>query len=428
MSPARRPGRPAKQLDGTTSALAALGVRLRRIRRERDLTLIALGELTGYSWQHLGAIERGQVAPSENVVAACERALAAGGRLLSLLPAVVAEQAAGRHEREAARHTQSAVTDPDVDWTRLAAVATRRSGVSATTMDELEQVTERQRVLYHELSSAQMLVPVEAHLGLLLALLEGRHPEAVRRRLAVAAGEAAGFAAWIWFDLGDPHKMALLYRMADRLLDDAGDTGLWAYVNGYRALTHEAIGLGSEALEHADAALHRAPKSTTHTTRSWLYALSASACALVDSRRTDVPDLLAKARDHLDAAQDREPWMYAFDHTALAAHRGQCHLRLGRPAEALTAFTEGLNELPPGHERRGAQLTVGLAQAHLAAGDPEAAVTHGCTALDVFAARGSASGLRRVRNLRDLLRRSGHRVAARELDERVRAYLEVSGS
>lgn len=428
MSPRRRPGRPAKQLDGTASALAALGARLRRLRRERDLTLIALGDLTTYSWQHLGAVERGQVVPSGNVVAACDRALAAGGRLLALLPAVVAEQAAGRHEREAARHAQEAAADPDADWTRLATVAIKRSRISATTIDELEQITEQQRILYHDLSSTQMLVPVEAHLGLLLTLLEGRHPDPVRHRLAVAAGEAAGFAAWIWFDLGDPHKMTLLYRMADELLNEAGDSGLWSYVNGYRALTHESIGLGAEALEHAEAALHRTPRTTTRTTKSWLYAITASACALVDARRSDVPDLLSKARDHLDSAQDREPWMYAFDNTALAAHRGQCHLRLGQPAEALNAFADGLNELPPGHERRGAQLAVGLAQGHLAAGDPEAAAAHGLSALDIFAARGSASGLRRVRNLRNLLRESGHSPAARELDERVRAYLEVSDS
>jgi tetratricopeptide (TPR) repeat protein/transcriptional regulator with XRE-family HTH domain len=417
-------GRPAKPVDGSASALAMLGACLRRLRQERDLTLIALGEQTGYSWQHLGAVERGQVAPSEAVVCACERALAAGGQLIVLFPAVVAEQAAQRHEREAARHTVTPIPGPDVDWTRLGALASRRSPVSTGVMDELEQITDLQRTLYHELSSSQMLVPVEAHLGLLLRLLEGRQPEAVRHRLAVAAGEAAGFAAWIWFDLGDPHKMGMLYRTAGDLLSDAGDQALWSYVTGYRALTHEASGLGDEAVEYADSALHRAPTRTSRVARSWLCAVSASAAALVDSRRDSVPELLGQARDHLDSAAEREAWMYDFDHTALAGHRGQCHLRLGQPAEAITAFSEGLAELPLGHDRRGAQLTIGLAQAHLDAGDPETALAQANSALDVFAARGSASGLRRVRRMRDRLQDAGHTAAAEEIDDRVRAYLE----
>ncbi|GAA2096256.1 hypothetical protein GCM10009780_43340 [Actinomadura alba] len=118
--------------------------------------------------------------------------------------------------------------------------------------------------------------------------------------------------------------------------------------------------------------------------------------------------------------------MYNFDRTALAGHRGQCHLRLGRPAEAISAFTEGLAQLPTGHERRGAQLTIGLAQAHLDAGDPDEALFKAATALDVFAARGSASGLRRVRRMRDLLRNAGHHTAEEELDQRARAYLEAA--
>lgn len=419
----KRPGRPAKTVDETTSALAKLGARLRRLRQTRELTLIELGELTGYSWQHLGAVERGSVAPSETVVSACDRALAAGGQLIALFPAVVVEQAAQRHEREAARHTATAPPEPDIDWVRLGGLASTRSAVSAEVMDELEQITDRHRTLYHQLSSSQMLVPVEAHLGLLLELLEGRQPEAIRHRLAAAAGEAAGFAAWIWFDLGHLHKMGLLYRMAGDLLADAGDRGLWSYVSGYRALTLEASGLGAEAIEHADAALHRAPASTSRTTRSWLYAVTASAASLVAARRHDVPDLLNHARDALDSADGREEWMYDFDRTSLAGHRGQCHLRLGQPAPAIAAFNDGLAELPPGHDRRGAQLGIGLAHAHLDAGDPEAALSHALAALDTFATKGSTSGVRRVRRLRDLFRTTGHRTAADELDGRVRSYL-----
>ena len=99
----RRPGRPAKITDSASSAAAALGTELRRLRIDRGLTLAQLGRLVGYSWQHLGAIERGSAVPSEVVIAACDAAVLANGRLLSMLPAVIREQARVRHQHEAAR-------------------------------------------------------------------------------------------------------------------------------------------------------------------------------------------------------------------------------------------------------------------------------------------------------------------------------------
>src|SRR5207249_1697565 len=128
-------------------------------------------------------------------------------------------------------------------------------------------------------------------------------------------------------------------------------------------------------------------------------------------------------RDELDSADGREEWMYDFDRTSLAGHRGQCHLRLGQSAQAIAAFNDGLDELPPGHDRRRAQLGLGLAHAHLDACDPEVALSHVLAALDTFTAMGSTSGVRRVRRPRDLFRTTGHRTAADELDGRVRTYL-----
>ena len=99
----RRPGRPPKITDPARSAAAGLGAELRRLRLDRGLTLGQLGRLVGYSWQHLGAIERGTAVPSELVVAACDTAVLANGQLVSMLPAAIREQARVRHQHEAAR-------------------------------------------------------------------------------------------------------------------------------------------------------------------------------------------------------------------------------------------------------------------------------------------------------------------------------------
>jgi hypothetical protein len=123
--------------------------------------LTQLGQLTGYSWQHLGAVERGQVAPAEEVVIICDRVLIAAGSLIARFPAVVRERAAIRHERVAVRrsarpadyvpNTADKDSDADigardqaergVDWERLAACARRRSVVSEAVVSEVPETT-----------------------------------------------------------------------------------------------------------------------------------------------------------------------------------------------------------------------------------------------------------------------------------------------
>jgi hypothetical protein len=414
----RGPGRPPKPQQHAGSALAQLGGLIRCLRGDRGLTLMSLGALTGYSWQHLGAVERGQVVPSEAVIVACERVLAAGGQLAAAFPVVVREQASRRHNREASRRDVST----GADWCRLAAAARRPSVVSSALVEDLEQISARQRVLYHELSSAEMLVSVEAHLGLLASLMRGTQPEPVRHRVASAAVEAAGFAAWLWLDLGDQFKMGMRYKMAAGLIEEAGNPALGSYITGYRALAAEASGSGCEAIRHAETAMSQAPAATSRLARSWLSAVRASTVALTGDHRVTL-DMLGQARDHLDAAQDKEEWMYDFDHSALAEYQGQCHLRLGQAREAMAAFEAGLAELPPGCDRRRAFLAVGVAEACVHGQAPDAAVHHAYQALEVFAARGSTAGLLHVQRFRGLLAAAGYLREARELDQRIRDYL-----
>ena len=422
--PARGPGRPPKPPENSSSALAQLGGLVRCLRGERELTLMSLGKLTGYSWQHLSAVERGEVVPSEAVVVGCESALAAGGQLAALYPAVVREQASHRHGREAARRGDAVRTDLDVEWARLGAAARQPSATSISLVEELEQITDRQRVLYHELSSAEIVVSVEAHLSLLVSLLRRTQPEPLRHRIASAAVEAAGFAAWLWLDLGDQFKMGALYKMAGDLFTESGNPALAAYITGYRALAAEAWGLGREAVHQAEAARDRAPAGTSQLVRSWLSAVGADALALTGDRCA--LNLLGEACGHLEAAQGKEEWMYDFDHSALAAYRGQCHLRLGQTREAMGAFEAGLTSLPPSCDRRGAFLAIGLAEACLAERMVDAATHYAQRALTVFAMSGSLAGLRRVQRYRRLLADAGHDREASDLDQQVRAHLAAT--
>jgi tetratricopeptide (TPR) repeat protein len=383
---------------------------------------MALGELTGYSWQHIGAIERGQVAPSEDLITACDRALAAGGQLVAMFPAVVREQASIRHRREAARREGTVREETDVDWARLTAAAHRPSAISMAVVEDLEQITDRQRMLYHELSSAEMLVLVEAHLSLLASLLRGSQPEPVRHRIASAAVEAAGFAAWLWFDLGDQFKMDALYEMTASLLQEAGNPALGCYVAGYRALAADATGLNRYAVDYTQEALGQSLRACSTLARSWLSAIGANVLAARGDGGLAL-ELLGQARSQLDTSSGKEDWMYDFDYSALAGYRGQCHLRLGQPREAIEAFTAGLAEIPDGCERRAAFLATGLAGAYLMGSELDTALAYANRALAVFARCGSVAGLRRVQAFRGQLLDAGYRREAESLDEQARAHL-----
>ncbi|MGH3525255.1 MAG: hypothetical protein ACRDU4_21115 [Mycobacterium sp.] len=172
---------------------------------------------------------------------------------MSILPAVIREQARVRHHHEAARRARRPtdlvgararqVCDrDDLDWARLADAARRPSRLNRAVVEDLELITGRQRRMYHELSSAEMIVHVQAQAGLLVALLDSAAPDALRRRVASAAAEAAGFAAWLWYDLGDLSTMNHCYRQAVLAVTESSGTALRSYILGYQGLVARAQG------------------------------------------------------------------------------------------------------------------------------------------------------------------------------------------
>jgi hypothetical protein len=80
---------------------------------------------------------------------------------------------------------------------------------------------------------------VNAHLGLLTALLNSPQPDRLRFRIAYAAAEA-------------------------------GDEALGSYVEGYRRIVATQTGDPATALLHLRMAIDTAPRSLSEVTRSWL--------------------------------------------------------------------------------------------------------------------------------------------------------------
>ena len=376
--------------------------------------------------------------PSELVVSACDTAVLANGRLISMLPAAIREQARVRHQHEAARRAGRATDlvgararqvcdQDDLDWARLADATRRPSRLSTAVVEDLELITDRQRRLYHELSSAEMMVHVQAHVGLLVSLLDSPQPDSLRHRVASAAAEAAGFAAWLWYDLGDLDTMSHCYRQAGLAAAESSNTGLRSYLLGYQGLIARAQGRPDSALGFFDQARQSAGGLFLIPTRSWLTVLAADALAQVGRSREALAALDA-ARSLLAGQDSRtDEWMYNFNEGSLAVHAGTCLLTVGRPESAAVAFTDALRLLPSSCERRGAEIQVGLAAAQLASGEVEEAQRLTLVSLETFAVRGSVAGLHRVRELRATFRARGHVGAAAAIDERARALGALPG-
>ncbi|MCA1680049.1 MAG: helix-turn-helix transcriptional regulator, partial [Actinobacteria bacterium] len=142
-------GRPLKPLDPNASSAARLGAEIRSRRLERGLTLEALAELIDFTPQHVSEVELANASVSRPFVAACDRALDAGGSLLELLPAVVYERALERHDRSVARRR---VRRSRVAHERRELPGTRADG---TTDAENRVMAELRRVLLCRYERAQ---------------------------------------------------------------------------------------------------------------------------------------------------------------------------------------------------------------------------------------------------------------------------------
>src|SRR5438128_46828 len=83
--------RQPKPLNPNCPQAAALGARMRELRRAAGLSLAALADGTGGDRRRLGEIESGYAVPTEGLLARIDRILKARGQLTALLDGVIAE-------------------------------------------------------------------------------------------------------------------------------------------------------------------------------------------------------------------------------------------------------------------------------------------------------------------------------------------------
>ena len=230
-----------------------------------------------------------------------------------------------------------------------------QAAVDEATAPALTAITGAQRRLDATASARELARGVTAHVDMANRLLARATCTPFAPDIAAAASEAAGFAAWLHADMHDTGTARGYYRMAVDRANRAGHDLLAGYMLGSLAIfetdsgdPQHGLDLIADARRQIGATPHPAPKA-------WLDAIEAVtlAAARLDSQASEALTRSARAIDR-DRHTDPPPWpwVFPFDHAKLAGYRALAAVRLGRPADALTAFAESLSAAQPAPKQR----------------------------------------------------------------------------
>ena len=283
-----------RTLDPSASSAACLGALLRHLRTLHGLTQTGLGAVAGFDGSYVGAVERGAVRPSRDLVDRCDRALGAGGVLLALWPPADREWQArptpdDRHRQArptpARRPALAPAGEPDAEAepgepaagprpearaepggeaeavVEAIEVARRAEAcdVGPATLAEIERAVERLRRAGSGTPPRTLIPAVAARRRHVERLLAGRVTLERRRRLLVAAGRLSLELARLHFDAGQREAAEANRDTALRLARQAADAELAAGAVEALAAWALADGRFPDALELARAGQDLAP-------------------------------------------------------------------------------------------------------------------------------------------------------------------------
>ena len=306
-------------------------------------------------------------------------------------------------------------------WQRLSAALRQPSRVDSQTVAELEHVTVGLERLESQVSPRALLGPVIGHLNTVASLLQGSLRQTIRRRLCSIAGETAGLAGWLAFDLEDRRAAGAYFRAGIEAAEEAEDRALGAYLVGSSCVQ-------PAYRERPYARLRRLQGRTfgfsagdaNPSTRAWLVTLEAEAHALAGDAAASL-QALDRAEAIIGAAEQedttRRPRAVFFDRARLIGERGVALACLDQPAAAQQVLEDALASLDPEVVKTRPRLMAALATAHVRQGNIDEACRIGSDALELAERQQVSTNIQDVRRLRLDLQPWRDTRAVRELDE-----------
>lgn len=285
-------------------------------------------------------------------------------------------------------------------------------------------VTSAHRHMYWTVPPAQLHDVVAAHVNLGARLVPSV-PEAARRSLAAAVSESSLLAGRIeFFDLQTPAKAQASFVIALQAAQDAQDALLGSAVLAHMAFIPAFSGEAKRAddardkIRAARAFARRA--SASPELLAWLDAVEAEVETRFGNTRKAL-QLIHHAED-IFATEEPRPspaWLDWFSPVRLAGFKGNTLLIARQPRPARDALQNVLDHLPEDSAKQRSVILGDLAAVAVSEKDPEQACALAEEALDHLARYWYATGMDRVRAVRESLTKWESQPCVRRLDERL---------
>lgn len=320
-------------MEGVKPLSPTFAQEVRRLRKERGLSLSQMTALVPYSKGHLSKIENGQAHPNPEMARILDEALEAGGRLIELADAP-ARPIPSDH---ATLHTYNSMFD-------------------------------HHRALGHRLSPEVVLVSLRPQVDVLSSMARSADDPGLGRGLWLLAARYAEYAGWMEQERGDDASAAELTKRAVQYAAKGGDQELeaWALVRSAEFALYR--GDARATVSYA----RRASKSRSPAVQAAAAQREAQGFALagVADRCQDALDRAAQ----LQQAVRESPYGTTSLVDQVAVARAWSFHDLGRHAEAAAILDAQLPLIAPTALRARTRFGLRRALAHAAAGD----VDHAC--------------------------------------------------
>jgi hypothetical protein len=282
-------------------------------------------------------------------------------------------------------------------------------------------ITVAHRRMYSTVHPGQLHPAVAEHARLGFQLLTETSGIS-RKVLALALAESLLLVGRIeFFDLRQPGEADSTFVRALQAAGEADDTLLGAAILAHAAFVPGWAGRRAEAAERLRAArtyARRGPASAEFL--AWIEAVEAE-CDTRCGHPDDALRLIARAEDALASTNDnRSPeWFTWFSAGRLAAFKGNTQLVAGRRSQAKDSLHAALAALAATESKQRAVVLGDLAAVEVAGNNPAQACRHLHEALDHLAITWYATGMERIRKVREELQPWADTPDVQGLDDRL---------
>jgi transcriptional regulator with XRE-family HTH domain len=285
-------------------------------------------------------------------------------------------------------------------------------------------VTSAYRRMYWSVPPAQLHDAVVTHVRLGVGLIASV-PEAARRPLAAAIAESSLLAGRVeFFDTSDPQQAQESLVIALQAAQDAGDSLLGAAVLAHMAFLPAFSGnprRAEEARDKVRAAREFARRASAPPEMlAWLDAVEAETETRFGNTRRAL-QLISHAEGIFANGEPRPSpaWLDWFSEVRLAGFKGNTLLADRQPGPARETLQHVLDNLPEGAAKQKSVILGDLAAVAVSEENPDEACRLAELALDQLARNWYATGMARIRAVRESLSQWESLPAVRRLDEKL---------